>query len=61
MNLPFTTILEIFNAFLGLLRRFDQGDARATQKLKDILPARTFTRMVREREKALDRAKFGGV
>ena len=54
------TIVEAVVAFFNLLRRFDQGDARATQRLKDILPERTFTRMVREREKALDKAKFGG-
>ena len=55
-----TVIIEAVSAFFGLLRRFDQGDVRAAQKLKDILPERTYTRMVREREKALDRAKFGG-
>jgi len=52
--------IEAVVAFFGLLRRFDQGDARAATRLKDILPERTYTRMVREREKALDRAKFGG-
>lgn len=54
------TIAEIFDWLWGLLRKFDQGDARATQRLKDILPERTYTRMVREREKALDEKKFGG-
>jgi hypothetical protein len=58
MNLA--TIIEAVDAFMGLLRRFDQGDARATQKLKDILPQQTHTRMVREREKELDKKKFGG-
>jgi hypothetical protein len=53
------SVIEAIGAFLGLLRRFDQGDERATQKLKDILPERTYTRLVREREKALDKAKFG--
>jgi len=52
--------LEAIAVFLGLLDRFSKGDARATQKVKDILPASMFTRMVREREKALDRKKFGG-
>lgn len=55
-----TTLIEALTAFFNLLRRFDQGDARAAQRLKDILPERTFTRMVRERERALDKAKFGG-
>lgn len=54
-----TTILEATTAFFNLLRRFERGDERATQKLKAILPERTYTRMVREREKQLDRAKFG--
>lgn len=53
------TVLAALTTFLGLLRRFEQGDARATQKLKSILPESTFTRLVREREKALDKAKFG--
>lgn len=54
-----STIIETIGAFLGLLRRFDQGDERAAKKLKDILPQQTYTRMVREREKEKDRAKFG--
>jgi hypothetical protein len=54
------TAIEAVVAFFNLLRRFDQGDARAAQRLKDILPERTYTKMVREREKALDKAKFGG-
>jgi len=53
------TIAEIFDWLWGLIRRFDHGDARAAQRLKDILPERTYTRMVREREKQLDKAKFG--
>ena len=53
-------ILEAVGAFLGLLRRFDEGDEKAAQKLKDILPANTYTSLVREREKAKDRARFGG-
>lgn len=57
MNLA--TIIEAVGAFLGLLRRFDQGDERATKRLKDILPQQTYTRMVREHEKEKDREKFG--
>lgn len=52
-------IFEALTFFLKLLDRFTQGDAQAAQRLKDILPARTYTRMVREREKTLDKAKFG--
>lgn len=54
-----STVLEALTVFLGLLQRFNAGDARATARLKDILPARTYTRMVREREREKDRAKFG--
>jgi len=54
------SVIEAVVAFFNLLRRFDQGDARAAQRLKDILPDRTYTKMVREREKALDAKKFGG-
>jgi hypothetical protein len=53
------TIIEAVTAFFGLLRHFDQGDQRAAKKLKDILPDQTYTRLVREREKALDKKKFG--
>jgi hypothetical protein len=55
-----TLILEAFTALVKLIDRFMQGDKVAAKRLKDILPATTFTRMVREREKARDRAKFGG-
>jgi hypothetical protein len=55
-----TTIIEAIGGFLGLLRRFDRGDARAEKKLKDILPSQTYTRMVRERERSRDIEKFGG-
>jgi hypothetical protein len=53
------TAIEAILSFLNLLLRFGRGDERAAQKLKDILPERTYTRLVREREKALDKAKFG--
>jgi len=53
-------IIEAIGSFFGLLRRFEQGDARAEQRLKDILPQRTYTNLVRERERERDRAKFGG-
>ena len=55
-----STIIDTLMAFMGLLRRFARGDKRAEQKLKDILPQRTYTALVRERERARDRAKYVG-
>jgi len=54
------SVVEATVAFFNLLRRFDQGDARAAQRLNDILPERTYTRLVRERAREKDRKKFGG-
>jgi len=53
-----STIIEAIGAFLGLVREFERGSKQAEKRLKDILPARTYTQLAREREREKDRAKF---
>jgi hypothetical protein len=53
------TVIETILSVLGLIEKVSRGDKRAAMKLKDIVPKRTHTRMMREAEKARDEAKFG--
>jgi len=54
-----STILDAVTALLVLLRNAVGGDAKALERLKDVLPARTYTQIAREGARAKDRAKYG--
>lgn len=53
------TAIDAIFYFLTLLARANRGNRAAIQRLSAVLPKRTHTAMVREIERAKDRAKYG--